>query len=78
MIIFSESFFDIKNKLKEDKKGIAIYEYPRAISGIIKGDRTYNRNKVLIENESGVAEIYYELSLNGLYDIHKELIPIKI
>jgi len=70
---FKESFFDVNNHLIENEKGIAIYEYPRAISGLIKVDRTYNKNKVLTENESGEAEIYYKLNLNGLYYLDKKL-----
>jgi len=70
---FKESFFDVNNHLIENEKGIAIYEYPRAISGLIKVDRTYDKNKVLTENESGEAEIYYELNLNGLYYLEKRL-----
>ncbi len=70
---FRVSLFNVDNTLKEDNKGIAVYEYFRAKSGLLKVDRFYDKNNELTEDRSGAAEIYYQSNLNGLYYLDKKL-----
>ncbi|NQY29950.1 MAG: hypothetical protein HRT69_10825 [Flavobacteriaceae bacterium] len=67
------TLFNVDNALIEDDEGIAIYEFPRATSSLLKVDRFYNKNHELTEDNSGVAEIYYQPNLNGLYYLDKKL-----
>jgi len=67
------SLFNVDNTLIEDDEGIAIYEFPRAKSSLLKVDRFYNKNHELTEDNSGAAEIYYQPNLNGLYYLGKRL-----
>ena len=71
--IFVLTLFNIDDTLIEDDEGIAIYEYFRGASGLIKTERFYNKNHELTEGNSGAAEIYYQPNLNGLYYLDKRL-----
>ncbi|WP_282085980.1 hypothetical protein [Aquimarina algiphila] len=70
--ITKESMYGTDNALKSNSYGVAIYEYTRAISGLIHSIKYYDENKEPIEASDGAAELYYKPDMNGLYYLDKK------
>lgn len=71
--ISTESTYGTDNTLIANSYGVAIYEYTRAASGLIRSIKYYDKNEEPYEIEDGSASIYYKPDMNGLYFLDKKL-----